>query len=290
MPLLLLTNMESLPLRIIRSACKTPLGSLLSNAVILRRLPAAYQTRLRTTLNFVRFRERLLGGSWSWAWGEELPVSYSACGATNAPGGSVCLRFEWRRADWDGTRRTMSAELFTGHFAPAASLTYSYRVWLPPDCEQFSVPVILSQTHDMPDFALSKSWRRPISEVRLQGGVAEYIYRGITGEVTPLRWDQSSSYSSEQTVPLGRPKFGDWNEFKIVEHLSPLGRHGCIRVQMNESVVTRRGIHVGFNDVVGPYWKFGPYLPIMEGAPAGIVLYYDRINIWPARRKRRDRC
>lgn len=274
----------------IRAACKTPFGSILSNAMILRRLPAAYQMRLRTTLNFVRFRERLLGDGWSWAWGEELPFSYSARRTTNAPGGGACLRFEWRRADWDGTRRTMSAELFTGHFAPAASLTYSYRVWLPPDCEHFSVPVVLSQTHDMPDFALGESWRRPISEVRIQNGFAEYTYRGITEEVTPLGPDRSPSYSSEQTVSLGRPKFGDWNDFTIAEHLSPHGSHGCISVQMNESVITQRGIHIGFNDIVGPYWKFGPYLPVMEGAPAGIVVYYDRINIWPAKRQRCDRC
>lgn len=268
-------------LGIARALCRTPLGLVVSNTLIFQDLHPALRKRLRSALNVVRFRERLPGDRWSWAWGQELPFEYSASVTANPLDGSPCIRCEWRAADWDGTRSTMSAEFFTGYFQPTDALIYSYRVFLPAECRDLAVPMILSQTHDTPDFHLGETWRHPIAEFRLQGGSLCYTYRASKEAVTPRGPDGAPAYSSVQTLMLGQPVFDAWNFVSAQERLSPHARQGSIRIQLNHSVVIRSAVHVGYNDVVGPFWKFGPYLPVIEGAPDRVVVYYDKIAISP---------
>jgi hypothetical protein len=275
--------MPAFPIRVIlplaRALCKTPLGNAISDALIFHSLRPTFQKRLRSALNLVRIRERFRGGRYSWAWGHKLPFAYNAFVTAGPLGCRRCLRFEWRIADWDGTRRTMSAELFTGYFAPTDALYYSYRVFLPASCSDMAVPLILSQTHDMPDFHLGEVWRHPITDVCLQGGIIRYTYRASVTPVTPLTPDGKPIYTSEQTFSLGRAVFDAWNYLSVREHLSPCSKNGNIRVQLNDVVVARDGIHIGYNDDLGPFWKFGPYLPVMERAPDQVVLFYDRITV-----------
>jgi len=68
-----------------------------------------------------------------------------------------------------------------------------------------SVPLVLSQTHDMPDFQLGEVWKNPISELCLQGGILQYTFRGSQEAVTPWGPDGKPVFSSVQTVSLGDP-------------------------------------------------------------------------------------
>jgi polysaccharide lyase-like protein len=270
-----------------RYLCRTSFGFVLADTKLLRRLPAEQKECWRTFLNIVNFEENFAGGGWSWAWGEELRFPYSARVVSDPVDGHANLRFEWRLVDFDGSRSTMSAEMLTGHFRPRDSLSYAYRFFLPSECRDFAVPLILSQTHDMPDFHLGETWKHPISEVRLQGGVLYNTYRGSREAVTPVGLDGKHIYTTKQDLQLGQPYFDRWNNIGVHEQLCPVGQGGCVRIRLNIAEWRKDGIHIGYNDEVGPFWKFGVYLPISEGAPAPnrVVVFFDRVRVGTVRLK-----
>lgn len=92
----------------------------------------------------------------------------------------------------------------------------------------------------------------PAFSMQLGGDTLMVRTRSYSGHITPVNQDPSIRYS----VP--NFQFGKWNRF--VFHIR-FERSGLGKLEVWHDGVRRfsRSIPIGYNDRVGPYWKFGSY-------------------------------
>ncbi|HEL4234371.1 heparin lyase I family protein [Nocardiopsis yanglingensis] len=198
----------------------------------------------------------------------EAPFSYSikttpslrAAGSGNASdaGSGTTYDFDWRMADWDGTRATKGTELRTKPMPWLKEQWLSFKFFADEKYfagdSRFS---IILQYHSMPDIDLGEEWRNPVSSFVIRGRNIQYDYRSSSERVTPK--DASGFiYTNKGTVQLGAVRFGQWNE--VVVHQTFDYYNGHIKIWMNGKAFEQTG-GIGFNDRRGLFVKFGLYCP-----------------------------
>lgn len=211
-------------------------------------------------------------------WLREASFPYSL--QTVAEGGTNnhMLRFEWRRADADGTRPTLGSELKTAPLGNRKQITVEFDVYiadhlLPPN----SGPVVLMQLHSPPDFDLGEQWRQPVTSLYYQSGTLLYTWRASAETVTPGKPKQWN-YSNEGALKLGEPRRNAWNHFRLEHRFDYAGDSGLVVVEVNGIRHEQTGTQIGYNDARGPYLKLGLYCPGSTPEPR-LVSYVDNIRL-----------
>lgn len=218
-------------------------------------------------------------GKWSEFWGIEKPFDYSISIVEDflETGGKV--KFEWRKVDWDGTRKTKGAELKTTPFQGISALVIKFRFLIDDNILQTSEkPLILMQVHSVPDFDKGEKWRHPISALTYQNGELYYRYRSSKEIVTRSK-NKKWQYDNEDRITLTKPKIGSWNHILIQQKFDYTeNRTGSINIEFNGDSFSAENISVGFNDAQGPTFKFGIYCPQSYESDR-IIVYFDDISL-----------
>jgi len=222
------------------------------------------------------------------------------------------MAFEVHAEDYDhGDRSTKSAELktflLTGYDAYQQTREFwaGFRFLVPEGGIAAGDLVILAQQHGERDRSLGERGRNPVSGLAVRDGVLAYSYRGDSralslppgeaeGGFDPRCTTPTSTYTDCGGAELMTLESGQW--YRVVLHeVHDYTGGGSIAVDVAEEDATgatlrtshfaRDGVGVSFNDLVGPYWKFGLYKA--EAPPTQEVsrVYFDevRVGVGPGR-------
>lgn len=211
-------------------------------------------------------------------WRAEAPFDYSIRQIRNPVGDGHALQFEWRKEDWDGTRRTKGTELKSPLFQHMPPQTLSMRIYFDEGLTPAGkTPIILMQYHSVPDLKDGEQWRHPITALVYQNGDLSYSYRNSRQAITPGqngRWQ----YDHEGLIKLGKPLSGQWNNLEIRQTFDVQGSNGRIDIRFNGNTFSAKNISLGYNDKKGPYLKFGVYCP-QSSKHSKILVIFDNIHL-----------
>lgn len=199
-------------------------------------------------------------------WLAERPFSYSVHGSERTE-----YRFEWRRDDWDGTRRAKGTELKTKPMTGPRRQQVSFDFWV--DADDYvgdSKLAIIMQYHSYPDENLGEGWRNPISSLLIRDGLLQYDYRSSVEQVTP-KVGGKYQYSSFKAIKLGAPRWGAWNSIRLEQRFDP--SNGLVEILLNGKRVSVDPARIGFNDRRGPFLKFGLYCPGGSDKPQKVIRF-----------------
>jgi len=217
-----------------------------------------------------------------------------------APGdesnGNKSFRFEWRQADSDGSNPTRHAELITPSFPYAHDSTPKLEQWLgfrvyvdPKVLGPDEKPVVLMQYHDTPgpdrdaNGNLLERGRNPIAALSYLKGQFSYGWKGDTKRITTKDAKGAWVYTQKGGFSLGAARHG-WNTF-VFHHRFDYSGNGSVEVWCNGARFAREKMQLGFNDVMGPYLKFGFYWYTGQSVPnpavsdPARVAWFDDVKI-----------
>jgi len=222
-------------------------------------------------------------------WEKECALDYSCTVATAPDGTENTFRFEYRKADYDGTRRTKSAELTTALYHLIPGFRDSREDWIGfrlmlPEQQAFSEGkhVMLFQTHGYPDFKDGENWRYPPVCLTLEDSKFYLSYVGDSRAVSPSTGDRTRLTDPGEKIELGTAEPGVWYSFVIHDVYKQSGK-GMIEVDFDGSYLRRDGIVLGYDDKQGPYWKMGVYASEEGMEPDVAMAYFANVKVMVGR-------
>lgn len=160
---------------------------------------------------------------------------------------------------------------------PGVDYWYGFSVFLPNDYVADPIWEIVAQWHAVPD--------KSLGEIDVNPPIALHSEKG-KWKVSTI-WDSrqvtTKDYEGSRDYDLGNYKRGAWTDFVFHIKWSPHS-DGLLEVWKDgQNVVSTKG-PIGYNDAVGPYFKFGLYKGWRDrSSPAGVVstrtLYHDAIRV-----------
>lgn len=186
-------------------------------------------------------------------------LAHSIQSVTNVTkNGEASLRFELRKGDIFKDmfgRTTYRAEVDTKDFPPMRSVRwYAFSMYLPEDFPNEDNWLLLAQWHGVDKRHLGEVSRIPAMGFAYRRG---RFYLQIRHSAERILKEEDASAKeipfSTNSLPHGR-----WNDF-VVQAKWSYENDGFVNAWLNgEQIVKYRG-PVGYNDDVGPYFRFGLY-------------------------------
>lgn len=160
---------------------------------------------------------------------------------------------------------------------PDVDYWYGFSIYLPSDYVADSIWEIVAQWHAVPDKALGEGDLNPPVSLHSENGKWKVSTIWDAHQVTTKSYDGSRSYD------LGAYKRGVWTDWVFHIKWSP-NSDGLLQVWEDGKQVINTPGPIGFNDAVGPYFKFGLYKGWRDrSSPVGLVttrtLYHDSIRM-----------
>jgi hypothetical protein len=188
--------------------------------------------------------------------------------------GEASLRFELRKGDAfkDSLgRSTYRAEVDTKDFPPMRSVRwYAFSMYLPEDFPKEDNWLVLAQWHGVDKRHLGEASRIPAMQFSYRGERFRLMIRHSAERI--LKEEEGSAKEtpfSTTSLPHGR-----WNDF-VVQAKWSYENDGFVNAWLNgEQIVKYRG-PVGYNDDVGPYFRFGLYRGMTDKTH---VVYFSQVR------------
>lgn len=212
---------------------------------------------------------------------KEICCSYSALIINSIPAhqGSRLLQFDLRKTD-PVVNLGIRSEMATNKLQYNTDYWYRFSMFIPANWQYDKSKEIVAQWHSEPDFNLGETWRNPPFSLRIFGDNLEV--RTIW-DSHPLT--QPNVYQGDQYINLGPYAKGVWTEFVLHARWSYTNdQSGYLELFKNgQSIYTKVGPNA-FNDVKGPYFKFGIYKfdwkdNQQNSSTSQRTLYFDDISI-----------
>jgi len=185
-------------------------------------------------------------------------------------------------------------KIFFSRKRPYAIIGREYRyhilIYLPNDWKFDSYEKILMQWHGFPDRNLSEKSRNPPIALRIQNGNtgvgSNYIIRirSDSNDVT----SPNGPYEIDEEIDIGSivEDLGKWTEW-VFQIKWSFESNGSLVVWKDGDIVLERKKQANtFNDKLGPFWKFGVYIPhwikelnVQRTGFEKYTAYFDNVSI-----------
>lgn len=192
--------------------------------------------------------------------------------------GKFSAKFELNKMDSD-VANSKRAELTTSaEKTPNVERWYKFSTYLPQNYAIDSLPEILAQWHEIPDFRLGETWRSP--PVSLQIDKSRWIVRILSSN---LKVNTNKSLSTNETLNISNIKTGVWTDW-IFHIFFSYDNDGFVQVWQNgELIIDYKGPNY-YNDEKGPYFKIGLYKWGWKGKSSkstvkSRVIYFDDVQV-----------
>lgn len=183
--------------------------------------------------------------------------------------GSYAARFEIREGDsptGDGFRAELHE--LADFAAPFGSeVWYAFSTLVPDDWVDLDNRAVIAQWHATPDLADGEAWRSPPLAVRYRSGEVYVTARHASEPVQP----ENDAPEQELWRSEGAWEKGVWHDWVFGVRWT-YEDEGFVQVfHDGEQVVSYEG-PIGYNDVAGPWFKWGIY---RDDVPEVQVLFHD---------------
>jgi hypothetical protein len=187
------------------------------------------------------------------------------------------LRFEVRNTD-SLVRGSFRAE---GRLRPNhlhSEFWYQARILVPADWKPSATPVVAMQWHNTRDFFLGEVGAIPPLALDIVGSQWRVIRAWDRRWISPETPPRVEGHQLAATAPL---EPGKWSEWTFHVRWSP-NSDGFLRVWKDGQLLVEIEGPIGYQDLIGPYLKFGVYVPGwkdigLEKDVTTRVLYFDLI-------------
>ncbi|MGN6438385.1 MAG: polysaccharide lyase [Agriterribacter sp.] len=209
--------------------------------------------------------------------GSEVPAgSFIERSDSFAVDGTYSLRFESNK---NGTTNRRTEILAGVETSINIDRVYEFSLYIPNYYRRDSVDDTINQLHDYPDFSLGEDYRSPAISIRIR---QDSFYCVILSAAAPV--NTNLTLDSNRSFNLGPIFRGQWMRWKLRARLSYVNT-GITQIWRNDTLVLdKTGYANYYNDIRGPYAKFGIYTPDwgsvnFSSVVTQKVLYFDNISI-----------
>ena len=210
------------------------------------------------------------------AWGSQSPGELYSIASTSLVkrDGIDSLRFELREgevySDLFG-KTSFRSEVNTRDFAPLGDVRwYSLSILLPANFPIEDNRLVLAQWHGADKKYLGEPSRSPVLAFRFSRG---HFFVTIRHSSDRVVCDPSSA-TSVTLFDTDRFPLAVWNDF-VVQARWSYGNDGQVNVWWNGRQVVQYSGPVGYNDDLGPYFKFGLY---RDNSEQTYVAYFNHVK------------
>lgn len=167
--------------------------------------------------------------------------------------GKKSLRFELNDTDSivEGGKR--SEMIFRYEETPNIERWYKFSTYFPNDNGIDSIPEIIAQWHEIPDWNLGESWRSPPVSLQIKNGFLYVVIIWASEKVNTYK-----SISGQKTFKIGKVKTGRWDEWIFHIKFSYQNKGRIQLWRKGKLVLDYQGPNY-YNDEKGPYFKMGIY-------------------------------
>ncbi len=210
--------------------------------------------------------------SWS-SWEENSPAKpYSVqVDKKITHGSSPSIRFELRQGEgWRGKKGTYTyrSELEPGPFPPIRSTQwYGCSIYLPKDFPIEDNRLVLLQWWPKTKTELGEVGRSPSLALRYRNGKLSVTIRHSDLHVVK----DPDSVPAETLFETNKFELGQWNDF-IFQATWSHKEDGLVNVWWNKNQIVKYNGPVGYDDEVGPVFRFGLY---RDDTPQTYVAYFS---------------
>ena len=195
-----------------------------------------------------------------------------------AKSGNYSLRFELRKDDSLVANGKRAEIKLKAEASPNVERWYRFSYFLPDNYKNDSIPEILAQWHEIPDWDLGEDWRSPPLSLFTQNGQWKFLIMWATDKV-----NTNKTISGRKMIDLGEYETGRWTEW-IFHLYFAYKEDGLVQIWKNgELVVDYHGPNY-YNDKSGPYFKVGIYKwdwknPSKESTVTQRVFFIDDVRV-----------
>ncbi|MGN6491170.1 MAG: polysaccharide lyase [Agriterribacter sp.] len=156
---------------------------------------------------------------------------------------------------------------------------YTFSVYIPSNWIYDKIYEVIFQLHETPDWSLGEDWRSPPIALLVDSNQFRVDIRSASA---PL--NTNATIDSAVFIRIGDINRGQWTHFKVYAELA-YDNTGVLRIWKNGSLVLNRDHHPNYyNDLIGPFAKFGIYKPDWGSVNSSSIvtrriLYYDNVSI-----------
>lgn len=170
------------------------------------------------------------------------------------------------------------AELKLNPVPANSEWTYRFSTFVPTNYATDTSYEIIAQWHEIPDFDLGETWRRPPLNLSIKNGRF-----GVSNRWDPKPVNVTFKEAGVQGWKLGKVSKGEWTDW--VFHVKwSYKSDGLLEVWKNGKLVVRKTGPNTYNDKRGPYFKIGIYKPDWKADPQKSItsqrdIYFDRVRV-----------
>lgn len=163
------------------------------------------------------------------------------------------LRFELNDTDSDVAGGKRSEIIFHQEKYPNIDRWYKFNTYFSSDYGIDSIPEIIAQWHEIPDWDIGESWRSPPISLQTRNGFWYVVVLWASEKV-----NSNKSISGQKIFKIGKVKTANWDEW--VFHIKfSYSKSGRIQLWRKDKLVLDYNGPNYYNDEVGPYFKMGIY-------------------------------
>lgn len=167
--------------------------------------------------------------------------------------GKKSLRFELNDTDSDVEGGKRSEMIFRREETPNIERWYKFNTYFSSDYGIDSLPEIIAQWHEVPDWNLGESWRSPPVSLQIKDGFWYVVIIWASEKVNTYK-----SISGQKKIKIGKVETGSWDEWVFHIKFSYQNK-GRIQLWRKGKLVLDYNGPNYYNDEVGPYFKMGIY-------------------------------
>ena len=194
------------------------------------------------------------------------------------------LRFEVNRDD-ENVNGSVRAEIIRQAVLPGDDIWYQFSVWIPEDWKPSPVLTIFAQWHGVPDVLFTEYGRPPPMNFFIEDNNWRIVNRWDSKRITNSRIPIIGGGSIEGFEGLwsGDLERGVWTTWTVHAIWSYTG-DGRLDIWKNGTHIAERRGPNNYNDVLGPFFTTGIYIPAWGKEPDSRVvdqrvLFVDNITI-----------
>ena len=179
--------------------------------------------------------------------------------------GKYSMRFELRKGDEIGWDQDSRAELKDDFNAPLnKEIWYGISLFIPEDFPELEKDCIVIQWHG--DHDEGETARSPVLAVRIENRELFITSRTSEQKIQTNNRGPSTTHFTLNDFPRN-----EWLDF-VVEVIWSHNNNGSLKTWLNGDQIINYNGPIGYNDDLGPYFKFGLY---KHSGNAPLVVFHD---------------
>jgi hypothetical protein len=167
--------------------------------------------------------------------------------------GKKSLRFELNDSDPNVSGGKRSEMIFRFEDTPNIERWYKFNTYFSYDYKNDSIPEIIAQWHEIPDWNLGETWRSPPVSLQTKNGIWYLVIRWASQKV-----NTNESISGQRIFEIGKVTTDSWDEWTFHIKFS-YQKKGVIQLWRKDKLVLDYKGPNYYNDEKGPYFKMGIY-------------------------------